>query len=318
MGIKEFDVLVVGELNVDLILNKIESLPEIGKEVIAQEMVQTLGSSSAIFANNICVLGTEVAFLGKVGKDSFSALITSSLSQGGVDISNIIKTPHFLTGLTVAMNYGHDRAMVTYPGAMNDLRIQDIQDEVLKSASHMHLSSIFLQEGLKPDVISLFKRAKELGKTTSFDPQWDPHEKWDIDLKSLLPYVDVFLPNANELMQFTSKSAIEDAISAIKSFCNVVVVKNGVNGAIMWDKTEIVMQKAFLNEAIIDAIGAGDSFNAGFIYNYTNKKSLPECLEFGALSGAINTTGAGGTSAFKTFDNVKKVAREKFNYTICV
>jgi sugar/nucleoside kinase (ribokinase family) len=316
MGIKKFDVLVVGELNVDLILNKIESLPEIGKEVIAREMVQTLGSSSAIFANNICVLGTKVTFLGKVGMDSFSALITSSLSRGGVDISNIIKTPHFLTGLTVAMNYGHDRAMLTYPGAMNDLRIQDIPDEVLKSASHMHLSSIFLQEGLKPDVINLFKRAKELGMTTSFDPQWDPHEKWDVDLKSLLPYVDVFLPNASELMQFTSKSDLEDAISAIKSFCNVVVVKNGVDGAIMWDKTKIVMQKAFLNEAIKDAIGAGDSFNAGFINYYINKKSLPECLEFGALSGAINTTGAGGTSAFKTFDNVKKVAREKFNYTI--
>ncbi len=313
---KEFDVLVVGELNIDLILNKVESLPEIGKEVIAQEMIQTLGSSSAIFANNISVLGTKVTFLGKVGMDSFSDQVTSSLSQGGVDISNIIKTPHFLTGLTVAMNFGNDRAMVTYPGAMNDLRIQDIPDEVLKSASHMHLSSIFLIEGLKPDVIILFKRAKALGMTTSFDPQWDPHEKWDVDLKSLLPYVDVFLPNASELKQFTSTSTIEDAISSIKPFCNVVVVKDGVNGAIMWDKTKIVVQKAFINETIKDAIGAGDSFNAGFMYNYINKKSLPECLEFAALSGAINTTGAGGTSAFKTFDNVKKVAREKFNFTI--
>ncbi len=312
----EFDVLVVGELNIDLILNKVESLPEIGKEVIAQEMIQTLGSSSAIFANNISVLGSKVTFLGKVGIDSYSDQVTSSLSGGGVDISNIIKTQHFLTGLTVAMNFGNDRAMVTYPGAMNDLRIQDISDEVLKSASHMHLSSIFLLEGLKSDVVILFKRAKALGMTTSFDPQWDPHEKWDVDLKSLLHYVDVFLPNASELKQFTFASTIEDAISVIKPFCNVVVVKDGVNGAIMWDKTKIVVQKAFLNETVKDAIGAGDSFNAGFIYYYTNKKSLPECLEFAALSGAINTTGAGGTSAFKTFENVKKVAREKFNYTI--
>jgi sugar/nucleoside kinase (ribokinase family) len=248
--------------------------------------------------------------------DNFADQICSTLKKSGVDISNIIKSPEFLTGLTVAMNYDNDRAMVTYPGAMKDLRIGDISDEALHSASHMHLSSVFLQEGLKPDVTGVFKRAKELGLSTSFDPQWDPNEKWDVDLQKLLPYVDVFLPNKSELLQFTGCATIENALDALKPFCNVVVVKNGDKGALMWDKKKLVTQKAFLNESVVDAIGAGDSFNSGFISRYTNHRPLPECLEFAALTGAINTTGAGGTSTFETLDKVKRIARERFNYKI--
>ena len=311
-----FDVLVIGELNIDLILNKIGSFPVMGKEILADEMTVTLGSSSAIFANNLSRLGSRVTYLGKVGKDQFATQICSTLEASGVDITHIIATPKFQTGLTVALNYNNDRAMVTYPGAMNDLNIGDISDDALESASHMHVSSVFLQEGLKPDVISLFKRAKELGLTTSFDPQWDPHEKWDVNLEELLPFVDVFLPNASELAQFTGTESIEEGIKAISPFCHVVVVKNGVDGAVMWDKEGMVSQDAFLNETVVDAIGAGDSFNSGFICKFTQQKPLPECLEYAALTGAINTTSAGGTSAFLSPERIRSVAREKFNFAL--
>jgi len=118
------------------------------------------------------------------------------------------------------------------------------------------------------------------------------------------------------LLQFTACSTIEKALETIKPFCHVVVVKNGEQGALMWDKTTVVTQKAFLNESVVDAIGAGDSFNSGFIYKYTNRRPLTECLEFAALTGAINTTGSGGTSAFETLEKVKRIAKERFNTTI--
>ena len=315
-GSGEFDVLVVGELNIDLILNQIAGFPRMGKEIIAHEMTVTLGSSSAIFASNLSVLGAKVSYLGKVGKDQFAAQVLSSLEKSGVDVSNIMTTPEFQTGLTVVMNYDNDRAMVTYPGAMNDLSIADISDDALQSANHMHVSSVFIQEGLKPDIIPLFKRAKALGLTTSFDPQWDPHEKWDVDLESLLPHVDIFLPNAAELEQFTSCNNMDEAIDAIKPFCHVVVVKNGVKGAVMWDQAQRVTQSAFLNDDVVDAIGAGDSFNSGFISKFVRDESLQDCLEFAALTGAISTTGAGGTSAFETMDKVRTIARERFNFNI--
>lgn len=309
-----FDVLVVGELNIDLILNKIEGFPVMSKEILAEEMTVTLGSSSAIFANNLSVLSSRVTYLGKVGKDQFADLVCESLEQSGVDIGNIIRTPDYQTGLTVALNYDNDRAMVTYPGAMNDLKIGDLTEKVLDAAPHLHLSSVFLQEGIKPDIVEVFRKAKQKGMTTSLDPQWDPQEKWDLDLDALLPLVDVFLPNEEELKQFTGMPAVEDAIRKITPACNIVVVKQGVKGATMWDKHQIVQQEAFLNDAVVDAIGAGDSFNSGFIHKFTAGADLKECLRFAAITGAINTTAAGGTAAFTSREKILATARKKFRY----
>jgi sugar/nucleoside kinase (ribokinase family) len=312
MNAKKHDVLVVGELNIDLILNDIEKFPEIGKEVIANQMKQTLGSSSAILANNLSVLGSKVTFLGKVGYDSYAAQVSATLKRANVDISNILKTSSFLTGITVAFNFGNDRAMITYPGAMNDLGLSDIPDEVLLTASHLHVSSIFLQQKLKPDIAELFRRARKLGLTTSLDPQWDPDEKWDIDLKSLLPYVSVFLPNETEMQRLTRTGKVSDAIEKIKEYSNQVVVKCGVHGCIAWNGTDVVAQPAYLNEHVVDAIGAGDSFNAGFLNRFIQKKPFAECLNFGALTGAVNTTSAGGTGAFPSYEKVMETINKKF------
>lgn len=309
-----FDVLVVGELNIDLILNRIDGFPVMSKEILAEEMTVTLGSSSAIFANNLSVLGTRVSYLGKVGEDQFADLVCTSLERSKVDISNIIRTSEYQTGLTVALNYDNDRAMVTYPGAMNDLRIGDLTEKVLKTAPHLHLSSVFLQEGIKPDIVEVFRKAKEMGMTTSLDPQWDPQEKWDLDLDALLPLVDIFLPNEEELKQFTGMPEVTSALKKISPFCNTVVVKQGIKGATMWDKDQLVHQQAFLNETVVDAIGAGDSFNAGFIHQFTTGADLKKCLRFAAITGAINTTAAGGTAAFTSKEQILATAREKFRY----
>lgn len=316
MAIKEFDALVVGELNVDLIFNKLDTFPQIGKEVLAKEMRLTLGSSSAIFANNLSILGSKVSFVGKVGYDSYSALISSSLKKAGVHTENIIKSANDYTGITVAYSFDNDRMMVTYPGAMNTFKLSEISDNVLASARHMHLSSVFLQPGLKPDIVTLFKKAKSLGLTTSLDPQWDPAEKWDIDLRALLPFVDVFLPNAVEVMKFTNTDTAKKALELVKTYSNIVVVKDGTNGAIMWDKIKITEKPAKLNSKVVDTIGAGDSFNAGFIHSFLKRKTLEECLEIATVTGAVNTTSAGGTGAFQSIEMVKQIAKSQFSYTI--
>ena len=128
---KKTDVIVVGELNVDIILNEIDSLPVIGKEIMAGSMSVTLGSSSAIFASNLSSLGCRVAFIGKIGKDNFAEVVLSSLEGKNVDTSRIIKSESLATGATIVLNYDQDRANVTYPGAMNDLRLEDIDFDFL-------------------------------------------------------------------------------------------------------------------------------------------------------------------------------------------
>lgn len=309
------DVIVIGELNVDIILNDIESFPVIGKEIIANKMSVTLGSSSAIFASNLSSLGPDVAFIGKIGEDNFAQVVLSTLERKNVDTSHIIKSTSLSTGATLVLNYDQDRAMVTYPGAMNDLRLEDIDFGFLSTARHMHFSSCFMQPGIRNDLTALFQRAKELDLTTSLDTQWDPAEKWDLPLEELLPYVDVFLPNIQEFKFLTRSKTIEEGIRKLQHFAHYIIIKNGSDGAMAWNGKDLIFQPAFMNNNVVDCIGAGDSFNAGFIKDFINKKPIKKCLETGALTGAINTTRAGGTDAFENPGKIKEIARKKFNYT---
>ncbi len=274
----------------------------------------TLGSSSAIFASNLSTLGTSVAFIGKIGKDGFASVVLDTLNSKGVDTSTIIQSETLNTGATIVLNYDQDRAMVTYPGAMEDLKEQDINFELLSTARHLHFSSIFLQPGIRESLPGIFRKAKAMGLTTSFDPQWDPLEKWEVDLARLLPELDIFLPNVAEFKLLTNSDSIGEGIEKIRLIApNItLVIKDGANGAYGWKNGELIHQPAFLNADIVDCIGAGDSFNAGFIHTFLQANSLGKCLESGALTGAISTTRPGGTGAFASNANVKQIALENF------
>ncbi len=312
---RKWSVVVVGELNVDLIANNIEKTPETGKEVIARAFTTALGSSSAIFASNLSTLGSAVTFVGRVGSDGNGDFILSELQSCGVDVSNVVRTGLRDTGVTLVLNYGEDRAMITYPGCMASLCEKDVTDEVLKASKHLHVSSIFLQPCLRKGIVDLLTRAKKVGLTTSLDPQWDPAEQWDLDLDQVLPLTDVFLPNRRELELLTGTSGI---MSALDRICNghVIVVKDGKEGATLWDHGNIIDQRSFLNENVVDSIGAGDSFNAGFIHKFLLGEPLHRCLQFACLTGAINTTAPGGTAAFRDFDSVRRIALESFGTSI--
>ena len=313
---KLYDVLVVGELNVDLILDKIEKFPEVGKEVLAGKMTLTLGSSSAIFASNISSLGARVAFIGKIGKDKFGEVVLESLQKKKVDISMIKVDVNLSTGATVVLNVGEDRANTTYPGVMDYLTVNDISEVDLNKAKHLHFSSYFLQPGMWNSLGELFRKAKKLGLTTSFDMQWDPQETWKLDMSDILPGVDIFLPNEKELMFLTGKEKLDDAIDLIKAYTNILVVKRGNKGSIVHFNDSLTDLPPFLNDQVVDSIGAGDSFNAGFIYKFINGCTIAECQKFGNLTGAVSTTAAGGTTAFEDYEYFRKKSKEQFGVDI--
>ena len=311
---KVFDVIVVGELNVDIILNQVESFPEVGKEKLADSMTLTLGSSSAIFASNLSALGMKVSFIAKIGNDVFGRFCKEQLEVKGVDTSMLMVSDDLKTGATIVLNFGEDRAMVTHQGAMKHLGMNDISKEMLGVAKHLHFSSYFLQPGFKNDLDSLFKMATEAGLTTSLDVQWDPVEQWDFDFKTILPYVDVFLPNETELLNLTGKDSIDAALKAIEGNGKFIAIKKGTQGSLLSCNNKLVNGKPFLNDKVVDAIGAGDSFNAGFIFKFIQGFTPEDCQTFGNLVGAISTTQAGGTTAFTGYEDTMKIAKEKFGY----
>jgi sugar/nucleoside kinase (ribokinase family) len=180
----------------------------------------------------------------------------------------------------------------------------------------MHLANNFMQPGISNDLTALFQKAKELGLTTSLDTQWDPEEKWELPLEELLPFVDIFLPNMAEFKFLSRSDTVEDGISKLKHFAHYIIIKNGSEGALGWDGNELINQPAFINTMVIDCVGAGDSFDAGFIKDFIRGHPFRKCLVTGALAGAINTTSAGGTGAFENLNRIREIALERFNYKL--
>ncbi len=314
---KKYDIAAIGELNVDIILNGIESEPEVGKEKFCREMTVTLGSSMAIFAANAATLGSRVCFVGLVGRDSFGDLVRKSLEDKGVD-TRYVKQGNVPTGATICMNYGEDRANLTYQGAMDVMGFDDIDPAVFEEAAHIHLSSLFMQHGIMKDIGKVLEAARANNCTVSLDTQWDPAERWALDYERVLPYVTVFMPNEKELCALTHRQDLDDAVDSVRPYLGgSMVVKCGSEGSLLVKKYgPRKMMPAFLNRFVVDAIGAGDSFNSGYISAFVKGLSSEQCQLTGNLTGAVNTTGAGGTGAFTSLADVRRICRERFGQEI--
>ena len=294
-----FDVSVVGELNLDLILYGLpeELVPE--REHLADRLTLTLGSSSAIFAHNLAMLGSRVGFISRIGDDPLGQISLERLAAGGVDVSKVRKiTGPTKTGLTVILPHSSTRRIVTYPGTMNEMCFEDLDLDYLSSARHFHLSSFFLHRALRPRLVEVLHRMKAAGLTISLDTNDDPEDCWDGGLREVLRCVDVFLPNAREAKKISGVDDLEAAVSKLAAIVPLVVVKLGPEGALARRGSDQIASPAVALEAV-DPVGAGDSFNAGFLHHYVRGADLSTCLAYGNLAGAFSTTRPGGTEAFR-------------------
>jgi len=209
-----FDVSVIGELNLDLILYGLPQSLVLEREHLATDLSITLGSSSAIFAHNLSYLGNRVGFSACIGDDPFGEICVQRLSASGVDVSHIKKLRGKTTGLTVILPQRKDRFILTYPGAMYEMTERELDQAFVFNAKHLHLSSYFLQKGIRPQLIHIFRKAKEAGLTTSLDTNDDPEDRWSGDIQLLLRYVDILLPNERELCKLAQINNFEQAVEA--------------------------------------------------------------------------------------------------------
>ena len=294
-----FDVTVVGELNLDLILYGLPPQLEPERELMADGLALTLGSSSAIFAHNLAVLGSKVGFISRIGEDPLGEIALARLAAGGVDVSQVRKVAGpTSTGLTVILPRTGCRNILTYPGTMQEMCFEDLNLDYLAGAKHFHLSSFFLHRALRPRIAELFRLMKQRGLTTSLDTNDDPDNRWDGGLLEVLKFVDVFLPNDREAKKITRADNLDAAVAMLKQRVPVLAVKLGAEGAMACGPAGSVRCPARTVEAI-DPVGAGDSFDAGFIHAYVRGADLAECLAQGNAAGAFSTTRPGGTEAFR-------------------
>ncbi len=294
----KLDISIAGEINLDLILYGLPQTMPVERELLASGFVMTLGSSSAILAHNLAVLGAKVGFITKAGDDALANIALERVAEAGVDVSRVVRARGSGSGVTVILPHERQRHILTYPGTISELRFEDLDLEYLASARHFHMSSLFLHRAMWERVPELFSLMKRRGLSTSLDTNDDPTDLWQGPLQATLPFVDVLFPNERETMKIANTDALEDAISRLAQRVPLLVVKLGDKGAIAIRNQERVTS-APVKVEVVDPVGAGDSFDAGFLHQYLVGSDLASCLAYGNLAGAFSTTQPGGTEAFR-------------------
>jgi ribokinase len=291
----QYDILTIGDMCVDLIVTGDDLVPEFGQfEKLVADYHLEMGGSCNIFACQAAKLGLRVGIIGRVGDDNFGKLVLRRLVESGVDVQHVIVDPAVKTGLGIALCQGNDRAILTYLGSLNAVYPEQIDDRLLRTARHFHYGSYFLQTNLRPSIPAILARARALSMTTSLDTNWDPEEKWNRTLQQTLQNTDVFLPNEQEARFISRTSTVDEAIRVFReSGVSIIAVKQGVDGA-------LVEAKGARHACVLpvatggDSIGAGDSFDAGFLAGWLRSLPFDQCLRLACFCGREVASQTGG------------------------
>ncbi len=306
--------LVIGDLNVDVIISGMTEFPELGREILCKDIKTLLGGSASIFACRLAQLGGKVDIIGKVGRDENGKIVLNTLKSNGVGIDKVIVDENIKTGVTVSLTYPENKALITFLGSIGTLGPSDFQLDILGEYDHLHVSSIYLQPKLLNELPNIFAEAKKEGLITSLDPQCDPQGKYE-RIWSILKHTDIFLPNDREAAEITGLINPLKALRKLGSKVKTVIIKCGSQGSIGIMEEQIVRSEAF-KVKVIDTTGAGDSFDAGFIYYFVHKnKDFGESVRFANAVGALTCLYVGGAEGKITEEKVLKFMMSKDNPT---
>jgi sugar/nucleoside kinase (ribokinase family) len=303
------DVYVIGDVNPDILVIDADAVPEFGQvEKLVGTIRLTVGGSSSITACGLARLGLTVAHGGIVGDDNLGRAIIDALAERNVDTSTITVDSAIPTGATVILGKGDHRALLTATGTIDRLRAEDVPRETLRHVRHLHAGSTAIQPQLRPGLPALFADARAAGVSCSFDTNWDPDRRWD-DIDPILAAADIFLPNRKEAELISGET---DPLAAAHALVArgatgrpegaeplTVAVKLGADGALVVRGDEALRLPAERVQ-VVDSTGAGDAFDAGFIYGTLDGRPLTETLALAVACGSLSTRAIGGVDGQAT------------------
>jgi ribokinase len=290
---RKYDVVTALDACVDLMIQG-DVVPRFGQtEQLVDNYMIEMGGSACIFACQCAKLGLTTAGTGVVGNDMFGELVLKRLNEAGVDITRITVQNGIQTGIGLALcKQDGDRAILTVPGSIDATNPQPLI-ALLPQARHLHIASYYLLKELRPHWPAILREAKRIGLTTSIDTNYDPLERWD-GIGELLPYLDIFFPNSRELLAFTGMNDIEAAALKLSAEGPLVAVKLGADGAAACRHGHGMVYCPAIQVFAGDTVGAGDTFDGGFLYGYLNRLPLEDCLMFGVYCAGKSVQARGG------------------------
>jgi len=294
-GKRRYAVIAFGDLNVDLVLSGLREKPKFGGEVLAEKLGMHAGGSTANAAACCAQLGMPTVLVTNVGDDSFGDFLLQEMQRFGVVTGHILRHTTLNTGITVSLSTRDDRAFVTHLGTIDSLTAKDATEDLLEQAQHLHIGGYYLQSKLRPDVPEVFRRAHDLGLTTSLDTGFDPAEEWDSGLREALRETDIFLPNESEAAGITGHQDPQKAVESLADCCRVVALKLGPDGSMACADQEVCVAPG-LKVEVVDTTGCGDAFDAGFLHEWLAGEDVEQCLRLGNACGALIATAPGNAA----------------------
>lgn len=304
----EKNCLVIGDLNIDLVLNEFKNFPELGKEIISQNYFLDIGGSGGIFSAVLSSLGIKTFIISKIGDDFFGKFLINKLKSYNVDISQLIIKKDKETGITINLSYENDKYQISCLNLISNLSLNDIAFQNIKDVNHVHFSSYYMMKNAKLDYIKLINNIKKNYKNVTFslDTNDDPENKWGEEIYEILEHIDILLVNKKEALSIARKSNIEDALDKLGKKVKVSIIKLGGKGYIA-KYGENYYSEDQLNANFKDSTGAGDNFDAGFVYGYINNLDIKKSLQIANICGDNSVGYLGGAGERKRFFDLKEL-----------
>jgi ribokinase len=297
------DVLVVGDANPDVLLSG-DVVPRFGQAEQHVDAEIALGGSGAIAAAALVRLGLPTALAAALGDDDLGALTAARIAGRGID-PRALQRSALPTGLSVHLLRDGDRAMLTRTGAIAGLDVARACDAVA-GVRHVHVASVFLIRALAERGGDLVAAAHAAGATVSVDTNFDPAGAfaWPDWLGAAddgppsadrLGAGDALLPNAEEALRLAGRSDgdVEAAAVSLAAGGTTVVVKLGADGALLADAGGIRHVAAPAAPVVVDAVGAGDAFDAGWIRARLDGRPAPDAAALACACGTLSLRAAG-------------------------
>jgi sugar/nucleoside kinase (ribokinase family) len=295
---KEYDILLLGDYFYDLIYTGLPNFPVLGRETYSSGITST-GGAMYITAAALRRLGANVGWVCNFGTDEYSRFVRELACKEDIDLAWARELDVPFRRISSALPFEGERAFVTYidpePDDLYDYWLQAIETAHYR---HVHLGGLMSPEHLLP----LFKRARERGATISMDCQDAPQFWMGCDWKELLAAVDIFVPNAREACTITQMEDVAEAVRMLQRWVDLAVVKDGARGAWIANGDDVRLISGIDAGAVVDTTGAGDCFNAGFLYGYiVERRSHEMCARYGNICGGLSVTGVGGATTAPTY-----------------
>ncbi|MBK5201755.1 MAG: carbohydrate kinase family protein [Spirochaetaceae bacterium] len=299
-------ILIIGDINSDLIITGLKNYPAPGEECLVNDYKIRTGGGAAIVSLALSKLGINTSVFGCIGDDIFSELLTNELKLHGINLKYVKRIKNTSTGITVAFTNEINRSFITCRSALDFTDLNKITDDIIDQFDYIFLHNF--KPSKMEEYIKFCKNIKAKGKKVIFDVGFDDSEKWDNKIFEILKYVDIFIPDELEALGFTRSNNVEEALRKLSIYCNRVVIKIGKKGAIALDGDKIIHSPIF-DANVVDTTGAGDSFDAGFVYGTINNLNLEKCLALGNFLGSLSVTDIGGSTGIPENEELIKLLK---------